>query len=203
MPKVQKKRNLHKENERKPDQDEENPDGFAVAVSCPRSSSTESPILRRSARLAGPPWATVPMSHVLRHIFQHLNGESLHRARQVCREWDRVIRVEVWGSTEGRRAVEARLHNNWLTAQPKMTTTVHTWQSLHHTDHEYHSCLAAEDKIVILKDRWNYCKAHVFIIDEEGEMMASFSTSTQVFENESNLELFLLWSRWGALQRRW
>ena len=42
-----------------------------------------------------------------------------------------------------------------------------------------------------------------FILDEEGELMASFSTSTQVFENESNLEPFLLWSRWGALQRRW
>ena len=39
--------------------------------------------------------------------------------------------------------------------------------------------------------------------EEEGELMASFSTSTQVFENESNQELFLLWSRWGALQRRW
>ena len=105
MPNVQKKMNLNKENGRKQDHDEENPDGFAVG--CPRSSSTESPILRRSARLAGSPWATVPMTHVLRHIFQDLNGESLHRARQVCREWDRVIRVEVWGSTAGRRGGES------------------------------------------------------------------------------------------------
>ena len=35
-----------------------------------------------------------------------------------------------------------------------------------------------------------------FILDEEGELMASFSTSTQVFE--SNLEHFLLWAKVGG-----
>ena len=40
-----------------------------------------------------------------------------------------------------------------------------------------------------------------FILDEEGELMASFSTSTKVFESNSNISY--CGQRWGALQRRW
>ena len=41
-----------------------------------------------------------------------------------------------------------------------------------------------------------------FILDDQGELMASFTTTTEVFE--SNLEHLSLWpKRWVALQRRW
>ena len=54
--------------------------------------------LRKSEAVA---WDLGTLPDVLYLVFNHLNGESLHRARQVCREWDWVIRLEVWGSTEG------------------------------------------------------------------------------------------------------
>ena len=41
-----------------------------------------------------------------------------------------------------------------------------------------------------------------FILDEEGEMMASFTTSTQVIENPIR-RISYSCQRWGALQRRW
>ena len=37
-----------------------------------------------------------------------------------------------------------------------------------------------------------------FILDDKGELMASFTTSTQVFENESSLGHFLLWRKVGG-----
>ena len=37
-----------------------------------------------------------------------------------------------------------------------------------------------------------------FILDKEGKLMASFTTSTQVFKNELNLKHFLLWQKVGG-----
>ena len=134
--------------------------------------------LRRSDRLAAKapkPWEPGTLPDVLYLVFRFLNGESLHRARQVCREWDRVIRVEVWGSRAGRREVEARLQHNWLSAQPRIRTMVHTWESLHlptylkfHLQHLH--VMAAADDFVILMDKtpWNL-SIYVFVHMEEGK----------------------------------
>ena len=41
-----------------------------------------------------------------------------------------------------------------------------------------------------------------FILDDQGELMASFTTSTQVLE--SDVRFYILCpKRWGVLQRRW
>ena len=152
----------------------ENSEEIALVDPPPLSPAPQE--LRRSDRLAAKapkPWEPGTLPDVLYLVFRYLNGESLHRARQVCREWDRVIRVEVWGSTEGRRAVEARLHNNWLSAQPRIRTMVHTWKSLHlpffHFQY-FHIAAAAEDFVILMdKTPRNLLKAYVFVHMEEGK----------------------------------
>ena len=36
----------------------------------------------------------------------------------MCKEWDQLIKTEVWGSEEGRRVMERRLEIQWRHAQP-------------------------------------------------------------------------------------
>ena len=52
-------------------------------------------------------------SNLVRNIFLNLDPKSLKRARQVCKEWDRLVMVEVWGSEEGRREMENKLDKQW------------------------------------------------------------------------------------------
>merc|ERR1719187_2116706 len=56
--------------------------------------------------------------NLVRNIFLNLDPRSLKRARQVCKEWDRLVMKEVWGSEEGRREMERRLDMRWREAQP-------------------------------------------------------------------------------------
>ena len=53
---------------------------------------------------------------VLVQVFLRLGGGSLHRCRQVCRQWDSVIRHQVWASRAARRLLEQRLRCNWVQA---------------------------------------------------------------------------------------
>ena len=56
--------------------------------------------------------------NIIRQIFLNLDHVSLKRARQVCREWDDLVKREVWGSEEGRREMERRLDRQWREAEP-------------------------------------------------------------------------------------
>ena len=56
--------------------------------------------------------------NLVRNIFLNLDPRSLKRARQVCKEWDRLVMKEVWGSEEGRREMERRLDMRWREARP-------------------------------------------------------------------------------------
>ena len=55
---------------------------------------------------------------VIRQIFLNLDPVSLKRARLVCREWDELVKREIWGSDEGRRVMERRLDRQWREARP-------------------------------------------------------------------------------------
>ena len=60
---------------------------------------------------------------VLVQVFLRLGGGSLHRCRQVCRQWDSVIRHQLWGSRAARRVLEQRLRCNLVQAQPEPRVT--------------------------------------------------------------------------------
>ena len=51
-------------------------------------------------------------------VFLMLDGASLHRARQVCRDWNQFIVREIWNSRVGRKSLEARLKLNWKREEP-------------------------------------------------------------------------------------
>ena len=51
---------------------------------------------------------------VLVQVFLRLGGGSLHRCRQVCRQWDSVIRHQLWASRAARLLLEQRLRCNWV-----------------------------------------------------------------------------------------
>ena len=55
---------------------------------------------------------------IVRQIFLNLDLTSLKSSRQVCREWDRLVMGEVWGSGEGRRKVELRPVGQWAASRP-------------------------------------------------------------------------------------
>jgi len=54
------------------------------------------------------------MDAVLRQIFLWLDPESLHRARQVCQQWEQFIMDRVWAR------METRLVRNWLSGEPSV-----------------------------------------------------------------------------------
>ena len=51
-------------------------------------------------------------------IMMMLDGRSLHTARQVCREWNSLIEVQVLGTAGGRKAMERTLQLQWREATP-------------------------------------------------------------------------------------
>ena len=55
---------------------------------------------------------------LFRQIFLNLPPTSLKRARLVCREWDQLIKEEVWESKEGRKVMERRLEKQWREVEP-------------------------------------------------------------------------------------
>ena len=56
-----------------------------------------------------------------RKILLMLDGDSLHRARQVCQGWNEAVLNLIWG--EDRAAVETKLKNNWRFAAPARIET--------------------------------------------------------------------------------
>ena len=56
--------------------------------------------------------------NLVRQVFLHLPPTSLKRARMVCREWDQLIKEEVWESKDGRKVMERRLEEQWRQSQP-------------------------------------------------------------------------------------
>ena len=60
----------------------------------------------------------VTYQDIVRKIFLNLGLASLKSARQVCKEWDRLVMGEVWGSGEGRREVERKLSSQWKHGEP-------------------------------------------------------------------------------------
>ena len=60
---------------------------------------------------------TIP-GEVFAKILFMLDGPSLHAARQVCQEWNSIIKQEVLDTTEGRREMEKTLQLQWREATP-------------------------------------------------------------------------------------
>ena len=46
-------------------------------------------------------------------VYLFLDGQSLHRSRQVCREWNSYILDHIWNRLANRRQLELRLRRNW------------------------------------------------------------------------------------------
>ena len=51
-------------------------------------------------------------------IFLMLDGVNLHKARQVCKDWNKFIVQQIWNSRVGRTSLETRLNHNWKLGEP-------------------------------------------------------------------------------------
>ena len=47
------------------------------------------------------------------HIFSYLGGASLHRARQVCKQWNIYIVERLWKIPYNRRQMTNRMERTW------------------------------------------------------------------------------------------
>ena len=47
-----------------------------------------------------------------------LDGSSLHNARQVCQEWNSVIKMHVMGTISGRKKMDRILQYQWMNSTP-------------------------------------------------------------------------------------
>ena len=56
--------------------------------------------------------------NIIRQVFLNLDPVSVRRARLACREWDELVKREIWGSEEGKRVMESRLDRQWREARP-------------------------------------------------------------------------------------
>jgi len=59
------------------------------------------------------------LPHVMVNIFLNLEPCDLHNCRQVCKDWNTVIRLEVWQRKCTRNILEERLLNRWQQSQYK------------------------------------------------------------------------------------
>ena len=53
------------------------------------------------------------MIEILQNIFLHLDFQSLHTARRVCRSWNQIILDNLWNSTSGKAKLQRKLFNLW------------------------------------------------------------------------------------------
>ena len=83
---------------------------------------------------------------LLQEIFLYLDPESLHNSRKTCQGWNNFISESVWGSQRGHRALEKRLHNNWLTSNPRVFSVDYTEQMFFHHNK---SALALDNKYLV------------------------------------------------------
>ena len=65
-------------------------------------------------------------------IFLMLDGVSLHTARQACQDWNEFIIQQIWGSRQGRNALERKLKNNWNHGIPSETQVKLSMESKPH-----------------------------------------------------------------------
>ena len=65
-------------------------------------------------------------------IFLMLDGVSLHTARQACKDWNEFIIQQIWGSRQGRNALERKLKNNWNHGIPSETQVKLSMESKPH-----------------------------------------------------------------------
>jgi len=56
---------------------------------------------------------------VITNVLLQLSAKDLHSCRQVCHEWNNFILRHIWYSKKGRRVLNERLKNNWLSLQYK------------------------------------------------------------------------------------
>ena len=49
-------------------------------------------------------------------IFTYLDGNSLHKARQVCQSWNEYILIYIWGVRLNRNILSHRVERNWQSA---------------------------------------------------------------------------------------
>ena len=56
-------------------------------------------------------------------VYLYLDGRSLHRCRQVCREWNGYILDNIWNSLSNRRHLEQRLRRNWTRGQCEVSSS--------------------------------------------------------------------------------
>ena len=52
-------------------------------------------------------------------IFLMVDGVSLHKARQVCKDWNELIVEQIWNTRVGRTSLETRLKHNWKQGEPQ------------------------------------------------------------------------------------
>ena len=60
-------------------------------------------------------WDTLP-NLVVSEIMINVGLDSLerlHRCRQVCKTWDKVILHDIWGSDNKKRIIKERIRRNW------------------------------------------------------------------------------------------
>ena len=98
---------------------------------------------------------------VFTKILLMLDGGSLHRARQVSREWNSFIEEQVLGSVEGRREMERTLQRQWRAGVPgKMELTIGDLVEL--------KVLSLSDEVAIIGSE---SKVRVFSTRDGAEMM--------------------------------
>jgi len=62
------------------------------------------------------------MDEVLQEVFLLLSPGCLHRARQVCHQWNQFILGRLWGSRVGRRRLRLRLEEKWRKEKPLVSS---------------------------------------------------------------------------------
>ena len=75
------------------------------------------------------------------HIFSYLGGASLHRARQVCKQWNSYIVERLWKIPYNRRQMTNRMERTWRQGDGDLNTE---WLDLEFPDSAYVDCYSSE-----------------------------------------------------------
>ena len=68
-------------------------------------------------------WSSLPPELKVK-IFLNLQGGSLHRCRQVCREWNNFILENIWKSKDARKVMKMKLKDNMFGEEAQYVKTV-------------------------------------------------------------------------------
>ena len=109
-------------------------------------------------------------------IFSRLDYRSLHTCRQVCKEWNELVREEFWFSRTRRPLMKNRLLTEWKTAEPLRKTF-----NLPSTRGFY---LACDNKTVCVGTR----NSQAIVLDTDtGQQLASLACDPRSDLSESDV----------------